>query len=267
MSAHHPARASDVSEYPDDSGATLPQFAEQWALFLDVDGTVLDLAEHPMSVRVESALVEVLGRLQTLAGGAVALVSGRSVDELDDLFRPLHLSIAGQHGAECRHATGQMDVDRAGVETEFARSALAAFAQRDAGLSFEDKGVTLAMHYRHAPHLEALVERTLAELSRRSGGELTLQTGKMVRELVPHGKNKGGAIAQFMTESPFAGRVPVFIGDDDTDEHGFALVNKMHGHTIKVGPGASVALHRLAGARRVRDWLRAYASWLEQRAD
>ena len=132
MSAHHRARASDVSEYPDDGGATLPQFAEQWALFLDVDGTVLDLAEHPDSVRVESALVEVLGRLQTLARGAVALVSGRSVDELDDLFRPLHLSIAGQHGAECRHATGQMDVDRAGVETEFARSALAAFAQRDA---------------------------------------------------------------------------------------------------------------------------------------
>jgi trehalose 6-phosphate phosphatase len=265
MSVHRPARASDVPEHPGNSGATLPQFADDWALFLDVDGTVLDLAEHPKTVRVESALAEVLGRLQTLTGGAVALVSGRSVSELDDLFRPLHLSIAGQHGAECRHATGEMDVDRAGIETEFARSALAAFARRDPGLYFEDKGVTLAMHYRHAPHLEALVERTLADLARRSGGELTLQTGKMVRELVPHGKNKGGAIAQFMTEPPFADRLPVFIGDDDTDEHGFALVNRMRGHTIKVGPGASVALYRLPGARRVRDWLRAYASWLERR--
>jgi trehalose 6-phosphate phosphatase len=266
MSVRRSAQASDVRKRPDDPGTSLPQFADHWALFLDVDGTLLDLAEHPKTVRVESALVEVLGRLQTLASGAVALVSGRSVADLDDLFQPLHLSIAGQHGAECRDATGEMDVDYAGVESEFARSALAAFAQRDPGLYFEDKGVTLAMHYRHAPHMEALVERTLFELARRSGGEFTLQTGKMVRELVPHGKNKGGAIAQFMTEPPFAGRVPVFIGDDDTDEHGFALVNQRRGHTIKVGPGESVAQHRLSGARRVRDWLRAYASWLERPA-
>jgi trehalose 6-phosphate phosphatase len=265
MSARRPERAPDVRKHPDHASTSLPHFADHWALFLDVDGTLLDLAEHPKTVRVESALVEVLGRLQTLAGGAVALVSGRSVAELDDLFSPLHLSIAGQHGAECRHASGEMDVDRAGVDTEFARNELAAFALRDKGLYFEDKGVTLAMHYRHAPHMETLVERTLVELARRSDGEFTLQTGKMVRELVPHGKNKGGAIAQFMTEAPFAGRVPVFIGDDDTDERGFALVNQMRGHTIKVGPGESVARHRLSGARRVRDWLRAYARWLEQR--
>lgn len=257
--AHAPGRRETA-----DSGVPLPEFADNWALFLDVDGTLLDLAEHPQAVRVEPPLVEALGRLQTLARGAVALVSGRTVAELDRLFTPLRLTIAGQHGAECRHATGEIAVERAGAETEIARRALAALARRDPGLYFEDKGVTLAMHYRHAPHLEAMVERTLGEVARRSAGEFMVQTGKMVRELVPHGRNKGGAIAEFMTEAPFAGRIPVFIGDDDTDEHGFALLGRSGGHTIKVGPGASVAQHRLAGARRVRDWLREYASWLEQ---
>lgn len=243
----------------------LPGFARDWALFLDVDGTLLDLAEHPRSVRVESGLIEALGRVQKLSGGAVALISGRSIGDLDRLFAPLNLAAAGQHGAERRHADGSREVERSSAD-DFARETLASLAQRHPGLLFEDKGVTLAMHYRHAPRLQGLVESTLGRIARRSAGEWTLQTGKMVRELVPHGKNKGGAIAAFLHEPPFAERVPVFIGDDDTDEHGFALVRRLGGHTIKVGRETSVAQYRIPDAPGVRVWLGAYANWLERGA-
>lgn len=257
-----PAQAADaeVSEVP------LPDFARDWALFLDVDGTLVELAEHPRAVHVEPRLIEELGRLQRLAEGAVALVSGRSVGELDRLFAPLHLAIAGQHGAELRHANGKTDLERPLIAAAAAaRRALAALAARNEGLYFEDKGVALAVHYRRVPQLESLVERTIGEVARSSAGEFVMQQGKMVRELVPHGKNKGGAIAQLMRESPFSGRIPIFVGDDVTDEEGFALVGRLAGHAIKVGPGESAAPHRIANVRRVRSWLGSYADWLEKR--
>lgn len=243
--------------------APLPGFARNWALFLDVDGTLLDLAEHPRSVHVEPGLAEALGRLQGLNGGALALISGRSIGDLDRLFAPLPLAAAGQHGAERRRANHAIELDRSKASA-LARNALANLARRHPDLLFEDKGATLAMHFRHAPQLEILVEATLAGIARESAGEWTLQTGKMVRELVPHGRNKGGAIAAFVREPPFAGRVPVFIGDDDTDEHGFALVRRLGGHTIKVGPEPSIAQCRIADAPGVRIWLGAYADWLER---
>jgi trehalose 6-phosphate phosphatase len=244
----------------------LPAFAPGWALFLDVDGTLVELAEHPHAVYVEPQLIDELGRLQRLAGGAVALVSGRSVSELDRLFAPLHLAVAGQHGAELRHANGKTDLERPRIAAAAtARGALVALAARHPGLYFEDKGVALALHYRRAPQLEALVESAIADVARRSSGEFVMQNGKMVRELVPHGKNKGGAIGQLMHEPPFAGRTPVFLGDDVTDEDGFALVRKLSGHAIKVGAGTTVAPHCIASVRRVRSWLGAYADWLEKR--
>ncbi len=251
----------------EDAELPLPTFSPGWALFLDVDGTLVELAEHPHAVYVEPLLIDELGRLQKLAGGAVALVSGRSVSELDRLFAPLHLAVAGQHGAELRHANGKTDLERVRIPAAAtARGALAALTTRHPGLYFEDKGVALAVHYRRVPQLEALVERTIGEVARRSAGEFVMQNGKMVRELVPHGKNKGGAIAQLMREPPFAGRTPVFLGDDVTDEEGFALVRKLSGHAIKVGAGTTVAPHRVASVRRVRSWLGAYANWLEKRA-
>ncbi|HTL26826.1 MAG TPA: trehalose-phosphatase [Burkholderiales bacterium] len=249
------------------SEVPLPEFSRDWALFLDVDGTLVELAEHPRAVHVEPPLIQQLGRLQRLAGGAVALVSGRSVIELDRLFTPLHLAIAGQHGAEIRHANGKTDLDRPRTAAAAAaRRALAALAESQAGLYFEDKGVALAVHYRRAPQLGPLVERTLSEVARQSRGEFVMQTGKMVRELVPHGKSKGGAIAAFMREPPFAGRLPVFLGDDVTDEGGFAVVSQLSGHAIKVGTGNSAALYRVAGVRSVRRWLGAFADWLEKHA-
>ena len=244
----------------------LPEFADRWALFFDVDGTLIELAEHPRAVHVEPLLIEVLGRLQRLADGALAFVSGRSVDDLDQLFAPLRVAIAGQHGAELRHANGSVALERTDrFVGAAARGALARLEARHEGLYFEDKGAALAMHFRRVPALGPLVERTLREVVLGSNGEFMLQNGKMVWELVPHGKNKGGAIAELMREPPFAGRVPVFVGDDVTDEDGFSLVAKMSGHAIKVGLGGSVASHRIADVAQVRSWLGAYADWLETR--
>lgn len=251
---------AEVSKVP------LPEFADRWALFLDVDGTIVEIAEHPLAVHVEPLLIEALGRLQRVADGALAFVSGRSVADLDQLFAPLHLAIAGQHGAELRHANGNVALERSDrFASTAARGALARLAARHEGLYFEDKGAALAMHFRRVPALGPLVERTLREVALGSEGEFVLQNGKMVWELVPHGKNKGGAIAELMREPPFAGRVPVFIGDDVTDEEGFALVAEMSGHAIKVDPGPSVAQHRIADVVQVRSWLGAYADWLENR--
>jgi trehalose 6-phosphate phosphatase len=247
------------------AGARSPAFARGWALFLDVDGTLLELAEHPRAVRVQAGLVAALGRLQRLMDGAVALVSGRPVADLDRLFAPLRLAAAGQHGAERRGAGGESVLERPGAGAlAAARAALAALAARHPELLVEDKGAALAVHYRRAPHLEPAVERALGAIAGASGGDYALQPGKMVRELVPHGRNKGGAIAAFLREPPFAGRTAVFIGDDLSDEHGFAFVNAIGGHSVKVGAGASAARWRFAGAAEVRAWLGAYADWLER---
>lgn len=267
MSATQRMRTLDAGGDPAKAGAPLPAFTHGWALFLDVDGTLLDIAEHPRAVRVEPALIEALGRLQRLTRGALALVSGRSIAELDWLFSPLSLSLAGQHGAERRSATGEVHVECATAGgLAHARSALAALAERNPGLSFEDKGLALAMHFRRAPQLEPVVERALGEIALQTAGEFVLQKGKMVLELVPHGKNKGGAIAEYMRGPPFAGRTPVFLGDDVTDEHAFGLVNQLGGHSVKVGPGPSAARYRLADAAQVRNWLGGYADWLERGA-
>lgn len=247
------------------AGARVPAFARGWALFLDVDGTLLELAEHPGAARAEAGLVAALDRLQRSMHGAVALVSGRSVADLDRLFAPLRLAAAGQHGAERRGASGaRVLAPPADSALAQARAALAALAARHPQLLVEDKGAALAVHFRGAPHLEPAVERALGDLAAASAGEFALQRGKMVRELVPRGSDKGGAIAAFLREPPFAGRVAVFIGDDLSDEHGFALVNRIGGHSVKVGAGASAARWRLASSAEVRGWLGAYADWLER---
>ena len=252
---------------PRDARAQLPAFASDWAIFLDVDGTLLDIVEHPRAARVEVRLLAVLGHLQRLVRGAIALVSGRSITELDRLFAPLRLALAGQHGAERRSAAGEFHVESAASGAlAYARGALAALSERNPGVLLEDKGLALAVHFRGAPGLEPLVERSLDEIVVRSAGGLALQRGKMVLELVPHGRNKGSAIAEYMREPPFAGRTAVFIGDDSADEPGFALVNGLGGHSVKVGPGASAARYRLSGAAEVRTWLAGYALWLERAA-
>jgi trehalose 6-phosphate phosphatase len=244
-------------------GAVSPDvsaLARDSAWFLDIDGTLIDFAEHPDLAAVDAEIMRILNRLQVVAGGAVALVSGRSVAAIDRLFSPLHFAAAGQHGIERRGADGRlhihaMPLDRLRTVTPELERLVAQFPD----LVFENKGASLALHYRRAPAMRERVENVMHGMLDRLGGDFELQPGKMLVEIRPGGRDKGTAIAEFMAEPPFAGRPPVFIGDDLTDEYGFALVNSMHGHSFKVGAGATSANWRLADARAVRNLLRDFA--------
>jgi trehalose 6-phosphate phosphatase len=235
-----------------------PPFSPAWALFLDVDGTLLDHADHPQDVHVDAQLLALLRDLLQEGGGAIALISGRAVADLDRLFAPLQFPAAGQHGTERRAADGSMHRHRPpSNRLEAAAQSLARLSAAHSGLVVENKGMSLALHYRLAPALEKLVQREMSAAAAALGDGFELQAGKFVFEIKPGGKDKGSAIAEFMAEPPFAGRTPAFLGDDLTDEYGFALVNTSGGHSVKVGAGRSAARWRLEGAAQVRDWLAA----------
>ncbi len=230
--------------------------ADGWALFLDIDGTLLELAAHPAAVTVDQHLAHLLRRLYDETAGAVALISGRTVTDADALFAPLQLCVAGQHGAERRDFTGGLHLHAPPLDgLRRAAEQLRRVVSAHPGLVLEEKGMNLALHFRGAPLLEAELVPLLEGLVSELGPDFELQAGKMVLEIKPTGRDKGTAIEAFMQEHPFRGRVPIFIGDDLTDEYGFALVNRLGGHSIKVGPGASAALWRLADASAVRGWL------------
>jgi trehalose 6-phosphate phosphatase len=234
----------------------MPPFRPDWAFFLDLDGTLFEIRATPQAVRGAPEEVELVARLNEAAGGAVALISGRAIAKIDELFAPLRLAAAGQHGAERRDAHGVLKrIDLPKIELQKAADAIAAFAASHDGLLFEHKGLSMALHYRLAPHLADAAHAAVREAAAALGGAVEVQEGKMVAELKPAGYDKGRAIEQFMREAPFAGRVPVFIGDDATDEHGFEVVNRLGGHSVKVGEGASAARWRLEAPAAVRAWL------------
>jgi trehalose 6-phosphate phosphatase len=221
-----------------------------------VDGTLLDIAAHPRLVRIDDELRRLLDALRKAAGGALALISGRSVAEIDRLFAGSGFCVAGQHGAERRDYSGRMhrhDVPTAGLRSA-ARRLRSVVAEHPA-LVLEDKGVNLALHYRLAPELGAAAREAVEKLVEELGGEFEMQAGKSVIEIRPSGRDKGVAIAEFLTEAPFRGRLPVFIGDDLTDEIGFGLMNRVGGCSVKVGEGESTARWRLPDASAVRTWL------------
>jgi len=240
--------------------APLPPYACDWCFFLDLDGTLLDLAATPAAVRVDDELSELLTNLRRAAGGALALISGRSLRDLDRLFAPERLLAAGQHGVERRDAGG--NVHRHAARRELLRTVsarLSAYAAANPGLLFEDKGQSLALHFRRAPELAGAARDAVAAALRMLGGVYEMQIGKLVFEIKPTGYDKGSTIEDYMQEAPFGGRVPVFVGDDLTDEYGFCTVNALGGHSIKVGSGESQARARLADAAAVRAWL---AGWI-----
>lgn len=228
------------------------------ALFLDVDGTLLEIAAAPQAVSVPQELRERLRALSSASGGAVALVSGRSIADLDTLFAPLTLPSAGLHGFERRGASGayRRRPLPSAAALEAAREVMLQLARRHAGLLVEDKQFALALHYRGAPDLEATVLATMRDLAAAAREELELQRGKMVAELRPAGATKAQAVAALLAEAPFAGRLPVFIGDDLTDEPAFDLVNRREGLSVLVGaPRETAARARLEDVSAVRDWL------------
>ena len=233
-----------------------PPPASSAAWFLDVDGTLLELAPTPDEVVVGEVLRGLLRRLNAAADGALAIVSGRSIESLDRLFRPLCLPAAGQHGAELRGLSGTGNRNPPpGAAFLAARQAILAWSVRRPGLLLEDKGQSLAVHYRMAPAWRQSLLDMMESVVAASGGELLLQTGKMVFEVLPAGRHKGEAIGVFMSEPPFAGRLPVFLGDDITDESGFAEVNRLGGLAVKVGPGPTCAPWRLPDVPTVLEWL------------
>ena len=226
------------------------------AFFFDIDGTLLEIADTPSGVRVDAELIDTIRRLHACSGGAVALISGRRVADIDALFPGLRLPLAGQHGLERRDAAGGLHVHPPeGVDWPWLKALVKGTFSTAQGLLVEDKGLTLAVHFRLNPAEEGRVKTALARIVADAGAAVSLQPGKCVVEVKPSGRDKGTAIAEFMTEPPFKGRRPVFIGDDVTDEYGFRMVNEMGGDSVKVGAEETAARWRMADVPAVRAWL------------
>ena len=223
------------------------------ALFLDFDGTLVDIAPQPDAVVVPPALISTLDQVHQWLGGALALISGRPIEQIDQFLHPLVVPAAGVHGTERRAATGGIALLNTPPLDAVERAARA-LAQRKPQLRLEFKRGSIALHYRQAPELAAECIATMQAAVEQSPG-LTLLKGKMVVEAKPGGASKGAAIEAFMAEAPFAGRTPVFVGDDITDEVGFATVQRMQGLGVKVGEGASVAFARIASPAEFREQL------------
>lgn len=247
--------------------------ASVWALFLDVDGTLLDFAAQPHRVVVAPGLPALLARLLRGFDGGLALVSGRPISALDRLFAPYRFPAAGIHGLERRDAAGRWHfTGLAPGALQPARHVLSAAVQDHPELLLEDKGRSLALHYRQAPALAgAALEAARAALAALPP-EAHLQPGRFVVEIKSGAADKGTAIAQFMDEAPFSGRVPVMIGDDLTDEDGFACVEARGGHAIEVGSATSASgpaprrRARLASPSALRAWLQDIAAGLADEA-
>jgi trehalose 6-phosphate phosphatase len=236
-----------------------PALSLHCALFLDIDGTLLRLAVAPDRVHVDGDVAALLPALAAKLSGALALVTGRSIASADRLFPDLALPIAGQHGCERRSMDGSLHLHAEGViGLTRLREGMARLVARHPGLLLEDKGATLALHYGLTPQLAGYVHRAVraeVALAAAAGATLRLQRGKRIVEVKPDGRDKGTAIVEFMSEKPFHGRRPVFVGDDLTDEFGFAAVEKLGGWAVKVGIGATRAQYRLPDVDAVRVWL------------
>ena len=229
-----------------------------WAWFFDIDGTLVEIAATPTSIVVHDELPDLIARLHQRSGGAVSLITGRAVADVERFLPIGGISVAGQHGIEVRTADGTVvpspsgDVDLADIT-----AALEDAAARHPGLLVEFKGESIALHYRNAPRLAGYAHRLMRSLGNRHAPAFTIRKGKRVVELAPHGADKGEALQKLMKTEPFKGRLPVFVGDDVTDEAAFAVVNELSGISIKVGKGPTVASWRLKDVTAVREWLRA----------
>ena len=233
-----------------------PPWPARPALFLDLDGTLLEIADEPAHAAPNARLRALLPHLAPATQGAVAIVSGRTILELDRLLAPHCFAAAGIHGLERRDATGRIRAAPADADAlARVRSELEPFVARHPGVLLEDKRMSYALHYRKAPELEREVSALVSALELGFPPSLEVLSGRMVFEIKPRGVDKGRAIQAFMQESPFAGRTAVFLGDDVTDESGFEIVNGLGGVSVKVHTGATAAHWRLAGVDAVLAWL------------
>jgi trehalose 6-phosphate phosphatase len=229
------------------------------ALFLDFDGTLVELAEAPDLIRVPAALPDLLARLSERLGGRVAILSGRALADLDRHLGRCGLALAGSHGLELRLPGGRTLAGAAPAALADARGEIVEFAAARPGLLIEEKPASIALHYRRAPERADEVSTFLVALAARTG--LLLQHGKMVIELRPPGADKGDALRRLMAEPPFAGARPLFVGDDLTDEDAFAAAASMGGAGLLVGEKRPTAARwRLPGVAAVARWLEVAAA-------
>jgi len=243
------------------SSATLPpppRDVARLALFLDMDGVLAPMAATPDAVLPTARRTQVLNRLNAALQGRVAVISGRTLAEIDRISDNASPSASGVHGLERRRHDGSVDTRPADPAVRTAVAAFDAFAARTPGVIVEDKGVSAGLHYRQTPGSEAEARRLARQLSEETG--LSLQAGDQVVELKTPGSSKGTAVAAFMAEAPFKGAVPVMLGDDLTDEDGFRAAAALGGFGVLVGPmRPTAAACRLEGVDAVLDWLDAVA--------
>ena len=223
------------------------------ALFLDFDGTLADFAQHPDGVTVDAELPALLAGLRARLDGAVAVVTGRTLAGLDDIAGLSPRAAAGLHGLELRFESGHT-VAPANPQgaSRVARQLRERFAA-DPRVVVEDKGAAVALHWRRAPERS---EECIAALTEAAAApEFEILRGNAVIEARPRGTNKGAALAALARHGSFAGRRPVFVGDDVTDEDGFRAAARLGGYGVKVGPGETAARYRMSGVDEVHAWL------------
>lgn len=237
-------------------------FPHGLALFLDLDGTVLDLAPTPDAVSIEPEVIAAIGVIAQRLDGALAVVTGRSLQDADRILSPLRLPTAALHGAELRRCGGGRVADSGGAPPDRLTAALGAFVDARPGLKLENKGASVAVHYRATPEREGEVRSRIGDLVAQLAPAHELQPGKMVVEVRPRGCDKGTALTRLMAERPFAGRTPLVIGDDLTDEFAFEAANALGGGSVLVGEVArsSAATFGVESPAAVRDWLIALAA-------
>jgi len=239
------------------AASELAQRLSEYALLLDIDGTLLDLAPTPREVWVPPGLAETLSRLHDRTSGALALVSGRSLNDIDLIFAPEQFPAVGGHGAEMRvSGDSEAVATHAPPMDKELKRRLAAIARLSPGILLEDKGYSLALHYRLAPHAEqaiyAAVSLIRAELP---DAPIEVLPGKSVCEIKPPGFDKATGVRELMTHEPFRGRRPIFIGDDVTDESVFAIMPDLGGLAFSVGRRAPGVTDHFDEPRDVRAWL------------
>lgn len=226
------------------------------ALFLDLDGTLAPIAARPQDVRPDPRRTSLLERLARGLEGRLAVVSGRTLSDVDRILEGCVTAVAAVHGLIRRDAAGRLFETPPHPKLSRATEAFRAFAARDSGLIVEAKGLSVALHFRLAAHCALAARACAADLAAETG--LLLQDGDMVEELRTPGADKGDSIRAFMSEPPFRGARPVFVGDDTTDEAGFAAVRALGGVGVAVGPlRATGATFRLSGVDAALAWLEA----------
>lgn len=259
MALHRPSSGAATDLHAAAAAATPTPTAPEagrLALFLDLDGTLAPLAPTPDAVGPDPRRNGLLRALSQRLDGRVAILSGRPLAEIDRIVEGAIAAGAGVHGLERRDAAGRLMEAAPHAALPHARAELERFVAARRGALVEDKGAALALHYRLAPEAAAEARRLAAELAEREG--LALQPGDCVIELRTPGADKGSALRAFMAEPPFAGRVPVMVGDDLTDEHAFAAAEALGGFGVLVGPPrVSRARAGLADVEAVLAWLEA----------